>query len=96
MRKQGYTLQDQVRDVTRTYAAEVGDKLSEIGMHSRYHVQFTNNGMRFVFEASLGGYPDEPLPKDAEFTTVNLSTRLESPPPLPPSLQEKDGPDDER
>lgn len=65
MKKRGYTLQNQVKDVTNSFAAEVGDKLAEHGFAYRHNVLMTEGGMRFVFEASINGqWPDDPLPSD--------------------------------
>jgi len=64
MKKRGYTLQDQIKDATDGYAAEVGSMLSEHGFAYRHDVLMTNQGMRFVFEASINGkWPEEPLPE---------------------------------
>ena len=69
MRKAGYTLQDQIKDVTASYAHEVGEKLGEHGFRYRHHIEMTENGMRFVFEACIkDDWPGGPLPKNWTFS----------------------------
>ena len=64
MKKKGFTLQDQIREVTDDFAKEVGEKLAEHGFKYRYDAMMTDNGMRFVFEACIkDDWPAVPLPK---------------------------------
>jgi len=86
MKKRGYTLQDQIVEVTNGYAAEIGDKLAEHGFSYRHDVLLTDNGMRFVFEACIkDDWPKDPLPE-------KWTNSYKGPMPIdrsPPSLQEK-------
>jgi len=64
MKKHGYTLQDQIDDVTKDYADQIGGLLAEHGFAYRYDVNMTTQGMRFVFESCINGdWPDGPIPK---------------------------------
>ncbi len=86
MKKRGYTLQDQIREVTDDFAREVGSKLGEHGFEYRHDILMTDQGMRFVFEASINGkWPDDPLPESKDWNDA-----VKPLPPLKLSSLEKD------
>lgn len=59
MRKAGETLADQVQFEMGMFARDIGRMLDQVGMKTRHHVELTNDGIRFTFEASRGAWPEE-------------------------------------